>query len=110
MSRFFYVIRLAVQLLKSRGFALPVMAVLLSMSVYAVNATTYTVYIRADQKTEVKLTSKRELDDILEECGISVSPHDEVDFSGDLTQRAYGNRALPGQVFSADYRIIVNQA
>lgn len=35
---------------------------------------------------------------------------DEVDFSGDLTQRAYGNCALPGQVFSADYRIIVNQA
>ena len=82
MSRFFYVIRLAVQLLKSRGFALSVMAVLLSMSAYAVNATTYTVYIRADEKTDVKLTSKQELDDILEECGISVSPYDKVDFSG----------------------------
>lgn len=82
MSRFFYVIHLAVQLLKSRSFAISVMAVLLSLSAYAVNATTYTVYIRADQQTEVKKTSKQDLDAILEECGISVSPHDKVDFSG----------------------------
>lgn len=35
---------------------------------------------------------------------------DEVDFSGDLTQRAWGNRVLPGETFLADYKIVVNQA
>ena len=82
MSRFFYVIHLAVQLLKSRGFAMSVMAVLMSLSAYAVNATTYTVYIRVDQQTKVQRTSTQDLDTILEKCDISVSPHDKVDFSG----------------------------
>ena len=82
MSRFFYVIHLAVQLLKIRGFAMSVMAVLMSLSAYAVNATTYTVYIRVDQQTKVQRTSTQDLDTILEKCDISVSPHDKVDFSG----------------------------
>ena len=82
MNRFFHMMRLASSVIKSRGFAVSVLAVLMSLTVYAVSSTTNTVYIRADQQTKILTTSQRDLDAILEECGISVSQHDTVDFSG----------------------------
>ena len=82
MNRFFHMMRLASSVIKSRGFAVSVLAVLMSLTVYAVSSTTNTVYIRADQQTTILTTSQRDLDAILEECGISVSQHDTVDFSG----------------------------
>ena len=82
MNRFFYMMRLAGSVFKSRGFAVSLLSVLMSLTVYAVSSTTNTVYIRADQQTTILTTSHRDLDTILEECGISVSPHDVVDFSG----------------------------
>ena len=82
MNRIFCMARLAGMVVKSRGFAMSVLSVLLSLTVYAVSATTNTVYIRADQQTTILNTSERELDAILEESGISVSSHDEVAFSG----------------------------
>ena len=82
MNRFFYMMRLAGSVFKSRGFAVSLLSVLMSLTVYAVSSTTNTVYIRADQQTTILTTSHRDLGTILEECGISVSPHDVVDFSG----------------------------
>ncbi|MDD3193999.1 MAG: G5 domain-containing protein [Oscillospiraceae bacterium] len=82
MNHIFYMARMARTVFKSRAFAVSVLSVLMSLTVYAVSATNNTVYVRADQQTEVFNTSARELEDILADCGISVSPHDVVDFSG----------------------------
>ena len=67
----FYMMRLAGSVFKSRGFAVSLLSVLMSLTVYAVSSTTNTVYIRADQQTTILTTSHRDLDTILEECGIS---------------------------------------
>ena len=99
MNRFFHMMRLASSVIKSRGFAVSVLAVLMSLTVYAVSSTTNTVYIRADQQTTILTTSQRDLDAILEECGISVSQHDTVDFSGfdgDVYKRQGGACGIAG--------------
>ena len=44
MNRFFHMMRLASSVIKSRGFAVSVLAVLMSLTVYAVSSTTNTVY------------------------------------------------------------------
>ena len=82
MSRFFGMARCAARFAKSRWFAVSVLAALLSITVYAVSVTTNTVYIHADQQRMVVNTSERELDAILDDCGLTVSPYDEVVFSG----------------------------
>lgn len=82
MNRLVYMTRLVVSVLKSRGFAVAVLMVLMSLTVYAVSATSNTVYVRADGTSQVYNTSARELPAILEDCGIHVSPYDDVNFSG----------------------------
>jgi 3D (Asp-Asp-Asp) domain-containing protein len=68
--------------LKSRTFMVCVMAVVMSLTVYAVSATTNTVYIKDQDSTTIAYTSKEDPDEILKAEGIEVGEDDAVAFSG----------------------------
>lgn len=68
--------------LKSRTFMVCVMAVVMSLTVYAVSATTNTVYIKDQDSTTIAYTSKEDPYEILKAEGIEVGEDDAVAFSG----------------------------
>lgn len=68
--------------LKSRTFMVCVMAVVMSLTVYAVSATTNTVYIKDQDRITIAHTSKEDPSQILDEEGIALEKADKVSFSG----------------------------
>ena len=70
------------RLLRTKAFAVSVLAVFLSVTVYAVSATTNTVYIHDGTTSVVTYTTEEDLDAILAEQGIEVEPEDIVEFTG----------------------------
>lgn len=82
MNTILYGIRRTGQILTSRLFALSVMMLLMCAIIFAIADTTNTVYIKADGENHVLTTSEEDPDALLELCGIKVSQHDVVDFSG----------------------------
>ena len=82
MNRILYGIRRAFQIMTSRLFALSVMMVVMCAIIFTIADTTNTVYIKADGENHVLTTSETDPSALLALCGVKVSPHDEVEFSG----------------------------
>lgn len=82
MKTIMQIAKAAKRILTSRGFSLSVMAIVLSLSVYAVTANTYTVYLMVDGENKVINTSNTQVGAILKECEVDVDDHDVVEFSG----------------------------
>lgn len=71
-----------VKQIRSRGFALGVFAIMFATIVVAITTQTKAVFIRDEEQTMVKYTLGNNIDNILEDNGITTLANDIVEFSG----------------------------
>lgn len=88
------------QFLKSRVFAVAILAVALAFTVYSVNAATRIVQIREGDEVQTYTTMNDSPEEILEEHGYVTMAYDQVEFTGfyDKLGEITINRAFPVRV------------